>query len=331
MQQAETLPNPIFVMGMNGSGTTMMLDCLGSHPEIFGYSMETLVLPHFIATQAKFGDLDNTGNFKHLWDNLRRQPCFRYTNKGEAVPLPESWEALPRNIATVIDQTFLYFANRKQKQRWCEKTPQHAQHIALLHAVFPEACFIHMVRDGRSCAASFHRRWKYVPARTIYRWKNTIRAARRQSTACGAKYLEICYEELVQNPAVEMSRVCEFLEIPYTDQVLTSSRSRFHTGSQNKAIKNVPQKWPQYFTSREIAGLEQIAGQALIEFGYDSSLPEGDREPGVFALNIWLFRDYFAQGVRAVRNEFTLSKRDKWAGLSSRIVSAIKQWRMSKF
>ena len=43
----------VFIVGMNGSGTTMMLDHLDHHPNLFGFGMETYILPHYLINESR--------------------------------------------------------------------------------------------------------------------------------------------------------------------------------------------------------------------------------------------------------------------------------------
>jgi hypothetical protein len=108
--------------------------------------------------------------------------------------LPSNWAASARNAAGVFDQIMREFAERDGKERWCEKTPMHALHISTIAEAFPEACFIHMVSDGRAYAASNQRRWGRHPANTIYRWKQVVAEGRRQGAQLGERYMEVRYE-----------------------------------------------------------------------------------------------------------------------------------------
>ena len=48
---------PVFIVGMNGSGTTMIHHHLGQHRELYAFPQESYVLPHFMNIEGKFGDL----------------------------------------------------------------------------------------------------------------------------------------------------------------------------------------------------------------------------------------------------------------------------------
>ena len=84
-----------------------------------------------------FGDLQVDANFRRLWDEVRDVSVFRQENGGSPVPIPQEWLNRPRSLATVLDEVFSYFATGAGKHRWCEKTPQHVQHLLALGNCFP--------------------------------------------------------------------------------------------------------------------------------------------------------------------------------------------------
>ena len=85
------LCEPVFVVGMNGSGTTMLLDNLGRHPQLYAFPMETRLIPHLVATCHRFGDLNQDDNFRRLWDEVLGLTVFEYANGHSKLPLPEDW------------------------------------------------------------------------------------------------------------------------------------------------------------------------------------------------------------------------------------------------
>lgn len=316
---------PVFIVGMNGSGTTMLLDCLDNHPDLYGFRRETKILPYFLAAQYKYGDLNFEDNFLRLWDDIRHVPLFRHCNKGNVPPLPENWRELPRTPAAIVNSIFSYFANNEGKHRWCEKTPMHALHIATLAKIFPDARFIHIIRDGRASAASFYRRWGYKPELTMYRWKNVVQEARRQGSKITPRYLEVFYEELTSDPQIYMQQICVFLGVVYTDKVLLTSRLRSFTGSSESSIVANVDKWQNYFNPERINRLEQIAGKTLAEFGYNTDCPNADHNPSKLELKLWLYKDYTRSGVSLLKKEWNQRGDAKWQDFSAKIVNAVRQ------
>lgn len=63
---------PVFVTGMNGSGTTLVLRILDRHPNLYAFPGETKIMPHFILTLNRYGDLNVDDNFLRLWNDIRR-------------------------------------------------------------------------------------------------------------------------------------------------------------------------------------------------------------------------------------------------------------------
>ena len=64
-------PSHVFIVDMNGSGTTMLRDHLANHSWIFGYPDETTSLPYFILHQREYGDSNSDENFLRLWQAMK--------------------------------------------------------------------------------------------------------------------------------------------------------------------------------------------------------------------------------------------------------------------
>lgn len=325
---------PVFLVGMNGSGTTMLLDSLGRHSQLYAFPRETRVLPHLIASLDRFGDLSDDDSFKRLWDEVRSIGVLRYVNEGQPVPLPDDWANTPRNLAAVLDRVFRYFAHSQGKVRWCEKTPQHAQHILSLAAVFPKAKFVHMIRDGRDSAASFKRRWQRTPELTIFRWKKVVQEGRRQGTSLEpTRYLEVKYEDLTANPEHWIRRVSEFIAVTFEPATLESSEpylKKKQEGEPGK-IRSNSGRWREAFNAAQIARLEAIAGRTLDETGYSTGNPTGDHDPPAMLRDWWLMRDYVHQFTTEIFKRARGDLKRPWWVILGRPWVALRQRRMNKF
>ena len=197
---------PVFIVGMNGSGTTMLADSLGKHPDLYMFPNEAKVLPFFMHNLNRYGDLSTIGARRRLADDIGRTKSFWQVNGKTPLVLADFQLDKP-GFRGVIHAIFNELASREDKQRWGEKSPMNLQHITALAKVFPNAQFIHIIRDGREVAQSFHRRWRYYPQRTIYRWKKLVAMGREHGHRLGSeRYLEVFYEKLTENPENEMRR-----------------------------------------------------------------------------------------------------------------------------
>jgi hypothetical protein len=323
---SEQRPRQVFIVGMNGSGTTMLLDHLANHSLLFGYPTETRFLPYFLENAAKYGDLTVDANFRRLWDEMRESFVGRVGPQAERIPLPVDWRDQPRTVAAVFDGILRVFAFEHGKTIWCEKTPMHVMHLTLLARNFPSAKFIHIVRDGRDCAASFHRRWKFAPVRTIYRWKNAVRTGREQKERLGDRYMEVRYETVTAAPQQSLEQICEFLDIPYEDSILASTRVRPEfTGSDSISIARNQRRAVDYFDARCLAQLERVAGKCLAEFGYRTSAPEGDEDPSRWMLRKWELGDDLRRVRRVLFEHDRIFTPKRWPMVVKLIRGSLKQ------
>ncbi len=302
-------PAPVFIVGMNGSGTTMMLDCLNNHPEFYGLPIETKVLPMFFQRLDRYGDLTVDENYLRLWNDLRNMVFFRWVNGRRPVPLPEDWAANERSFAGVLDAILRYFAQREGKRRWCEKSPMYALHMPAFAAMYPRASFIHMIRDGRDCANSFQRRYGYTPERTMLRWRSVVRKARELGRDLGPRYLEMRYEDLTSSPEANMSRICSFLEVPYTPAVLQLSHRRRRDKMVARRIVANAGRWRNSLDPPVVRNLERIGGRMLHELGYQTDRPDSEWTPSWPLRAYWGRKDDLTSLARELRR---IAGADNW-------------------
>jgi hypothetical protein len=302
---------PIFIVGMNGSGTTMLADSLGRHPDLYMFPRESRVLPYFIANVGRYGDLSSHANLRELADEIGRAKPYWQTNNKSPLILDDSELAGCDSIGDVVDRIYRHLAARAGKSRWGDKSPMNVQHIRVLSEHCRDACFIHIIRDGRDAAQSFHRRWGFNPIHAIWRWKQVVRDGRRQGAAVGPdRYLEVRYESLTSDPDSEMRRICDFAGLTFDPVVLGSSMRFMDPGNRAAGSGRIVQnseKWREYFDANVLAALENLAGSTLADLGY-SVKSTGDADLTSLQRRVLWLRDgvartrYFfrKRGIRAL-------------------------------
>ena len=119
------------------------------------------------------------------------------------------------------------YAERFGKPRWGDKTPMSCLHLDTIESVLPEAHFIHLIRDGRDVALSWRQTW-FSPGNAMEvlaeEWARCVSTARAQGAHC-QHYLEVRFEDLIRNPVTVLIKICGFLQLPYTAQML-----EYHVG-----------------------------------------------------------------------------------------------------
>jgi hypothetical protein len=318
----------IFVVGMNGSGTTMLLDHLSSHSMIYGFPAETKSLPYFIEHQAEYGDLAIDDNFLRLWNDMRSSVAERTSLIPVDLPVPGPGS---RSAAGAFDHIMRTLATAEGRRIWCEKTPMHVHHIAALARTYPAAKFIHVIRDGRDCAASFHRRWRFSPLRTIYRWKQAVRAGMQQGAEISPRYLEVRYEAVTRDPESALRDVCRFLGMEFEQALLSAARKRpdSEASREGQVIRN-SRRAEEYFDPSTVAKMEKIAGRLLAELGYPCRNPVGDDDPVSWKVTMWRLGDDWRRFAAVATRRGRILRPSKWRYILGRTRNALKQRATSK-
>jgi hypothetical protein len=190
----------------------------------------------------------------------------------------------PPSLPEAIRATYAYYAASKGKPRFGDKTPVYVLAISPIARLLPESKFVHVVRDGRDSALSY----KEVPwgPRSIdeaaFRWRRAVNKAREAGRELGSeRYLELRYEALVADPSVVVSTVCEFIEVPFeenmlnyferADQVTALMRHPQTRAGIYKPISSGMRDWRTQMSAADVRHFEAIAGSALTDYGYARS------------------------------------------------------------
>ena len=134
------LDRPIVILGAARSGTTLTAELLARHPDI-AYWVEP----------------------KYVW---------RYGHPLAPDDRRPATEASPR-VRRYIRHAFARYAERQVKPRFMEKTPSNCFRVPFVHAVLPEARFLHILRDGRDVTRSAVKKWTTPPDPTAIRRRLT--------------------------------------------------------------------------------------------------------------------------------------------------------------
>ncbi len=117
----------------------------------------------------------------------------------------------------------LSFDPSKETPRRVETTPHTLLHIETMARIYPQARFIHVVRDGHEVVSSLLERdwidpatgekvWCCQDAKAASEyWVHVVDAIRAQGERIPDRYLEIQYEDLIAHPEVVMRHVLAFL------------------------------------------------------------------------------------------------------------------------
>lgn len=188
-----------------------------------------------------------------------------------------------RSLAFILDQFYRYYAREKELQcsLWGDKTPKNTYHLDKIHNVFPKARYIHMIRNGADVVHSYIKSGLRPELhRAAVEWQKTVKLAQSFGDLHPSQYIEIRYENLVQNPAQITRTICNFLGIQYFEGIeeqtkgivslmgdvqefehLSNVENQINTRSIGKGVKT--------FNEAQINELKNLIGSTMDELGYE--------------------------------------------------------------
>lgn len=279
------MSDPVFpqFVGCGRSGTTLLRNMFDAHSAL-AMTHES----HFIGPLAKFrsryeseAGFDNDAFVADLFSDAN---FVRQGLEVEDVRLALD-KAGTRSYAGAVRAVFAAYAAKNGKKLYGDKTPGSVTQIEMLAELFPEAKFVHIIRDGRAVALSYLERPEWGPetmAEAANHWKNRVRRGRAAGRAIGAeRYMEVRYEDVVADPEAVARRVCDFLGLEFEEGMLRyheRSKAFIESTKDPEAFKNLSKPitaglrdWDEEISRDDRRLFEAVAGDLLEELGYPVS------------------------------------------------------------
>ncbi|MGH7482557.1 MAG: sulfotransferase family protein, partial [Longimicrobiales bacterium] len=156
-QDAKSGRRIAFVVGCPRSGTTLVQQLLNAHPRV-SIGPETHYVRRFWLARDRYGDLRGEAAWSALLRDVSAIPELRDGDVDPAVFLAAA-SRLPHEHPALLRLLMELFAGDRDVAVIGEKTPNHVLHMRLLQDWFPEALFVHVLRDPRAVVNS----WRTVP------------------------------------------------------------------------------------------------------------------------------------------------------------------------
>jgi hypothetical protein len=220
---------PLFIVGNDRSGTTMLRLILDNGPEI-AIPPESMFLTD-LADRWAHGGPRTPEETSALVDAVWRHPKVRLWDLPGDPPTPPAGLVGPDAYRFAVEAPYRAYAARHGKPRWGDKTPHYVHHVEALLEVWPSARFVVLVRDGRDVALSLKRMpfgpnnaWAAGPW-----WARGIRAGAEAQRRHPEQVRILRYEDLVADAETHVAAVCAFAGLTYEPRMLdlaAADRSR---------------------------------------------------------------------------------------------------------
>jgi len=203
------IKSPIFLVGAVRSGTTLLRLMLDHHPRIaFQHEFELAV--ERVGPDGAWPDLSDY----HHWLKLHRG----FHHSGYRID--------PKLTYPQLVNHFLYQKQAASGHKPLVGATVH-ENFDRLRFIWPDARYIHLVRDGRDVARSVVAKgWAgnvyYGADRWLeaeHRWDHLI------EHIDPTRWIEVYYEDLVRQPEDTLTTICDFLDVPYDANMLRYSES----------------------------------------------------------------------------------------------------------
>ena len=213
---------PVFVVGFQRSGTTLLQALIGAHPA-FVAPPEIYFDIRILQLVAFYGDLEDDDRLRVAVRDTIDFPLLAECDF-DVDAVYERARRGPRTYGALLDAVLSDLAARHGKRRWCEKTP--GTPARRFWSVLPEARFVHIVRDPRDVvASSLKTPWTpRNPAFIAREWREfTESNLHFERTEGAGRVLRVRYEDLVASPEPVLREVCEFLGEEFAPEMLDRS------------------------------------------------------------------------------------------------------------
>jgi hypothetical protein len=286
--------DPIFVIGSTRSGTTMLVRLIRKYFHI-NFGPETQFIVRYYNCLQAYGDLSIVSNFSRLAEDISRERFFKraYRNFNYVFDIGKlKQSSVDKTYSALLSYIFSQFAEQQNMVRWGDKTPAYSHDLPVLNKLFPNAKYIHIIRDGRDVALSqFNIHFGPKNAFTAAKeWKNIgykVNAFSEQIE--DDRFIEFRYEDILTDPIPFFSQLIPFLSIDDSEgKVLATIKSNINIDLR----KGNFYKWKKQFSDQQKEIFEREAGDVLKKYNYpvlfENPIPVSEMEKAFWkAHNIW--------------------------------------------
>ena len=217
---------PFFIVGSGRCGTTLLRRLLQASPEIH-IPPENWALAGCIRSFRRYRWLLSWNEMVDLLLGRHVMDSERWFDEPPA-DLRQRLLEMPRedrSLADFLDTIYCYHGEQRNAsfQRWGDKTPLNVNCMDAIMKVFPQARFVHPVRDGVDVAHSWSELSKYRGEieRAARRWKDAVTTARGFAERHPNRIHEVRYESLCRAPEKILREVCQFIDLSYESDMIS--------------------------------------------------------------------------------------------------------------
>ena len=318
----------LFIIGCPRSGSTWTMFLIAQHPKVV-VCQHNRLFEALTGLREWFGRMKSAGGAAGTRFGISVVMPSDQPEGGDE-PIASFLELLSENefyaicrqaVSAIYDRIA---SNKPEADIVVDKTPENTRQGEFILKVFPDAYFLHIVRDPRAvtssvvaAAKSFEERF---PRRAMYAarmWhSDTVKG--RELGRMTDNYLEVRYESLKANGPQEIQRIYSWLglssDLALCEKAVEASKidrmRQMNTVTKGFFRKGETDSWRGDLSAGDIRVVEYVAGDLMDELGYARDFPASRSKP---------FRLAYADAKRAAKKALLNAAGRLKRGIRSRL------------
>lgn len=261
--------NPIFIVGYMHSGTSLLQKVISNHSAVYSPRGEIKFIEYLTAIEKEFPQIKLRYHdyFHFLYNSIQSGVSFTKLLKKKKRDIALSSQFLEfmkakhglliesNDHLNLFFSALDYFTSQDGKSHWLEKSPNNIFYFDDIIEKIPNAKFINIIRDPRDVLASKKTRSqtvnsgrykadqvkfkklekKYSPLIDSLSWKSATKRGFNIQRKHPQKFYIVKYEDIVNQPEMELKKVFNFLDLPYEADTLNIN---FSNAADSQLILN---------------------------------------------------------------------------------------------
>ena len=210
--------DPIFVVGLPRSGSTLIEQILASHSQVEG-TMELRILPYLVGRLSARGVTRYRPGQSH--------PALKTDAQA---PYPENLRNLDRESAKFLGEEYIEKARQHRytsKPFFVDKMPDNFAHIGLIHLILPHAKIVDVRREPMACCFSCFKHYFPLGKDFTYGlsdlgryYADYVELMAHWDKVLPGKVHRVDYERLVADQEGETRKLFGYLGLPFEEAAL---------------------------------------------------------------------------------------------------------------
>jgi hypothetical protein len=281
--------NPVFIVGVGRSGTSLLQSMLHAHQDI-AFLPETHFFRHYIARPYSRWKHERNGAETFQSTLVSDEEYQRANIPAEELLAPFLNNACSFSLTAVYTRLLRLYRDREEVSVIGEKDPRLIDYLPQLRHAFPGARILHIVRDPRDVLLS-RRKAEWSAGRPDWLHVMTCSAQMHQGRkqghrSFGSRYMEVRYEDLLTEPERILSQVAKHVGVEYSNAMLTfqhSAEELVHESERGwkeettgPLLRDNTGKWRDGLTSWQICLTERVRRKTFEWFKYEQATSSMD-------------------------------------------------------